>query len=114
MVSQGILMRHRKSLSRPQISLLILILITLVAGLTYFASYGVMMSNLVTQDASEQTVDRYVAIYRPLCRVMPNFVMCPYTEKACGLTDIEAFFLVQAIRMKPPPGARGNVSFDFD
>jgi hypothetical protein len=46
-------------------------------------------------------------IYRPLALVVPKPVMHQYT-KICGLSDLEAFFIVEWLRADVSAGSRDD------
>ena len=76
--------------------------------LLYFISYGPVLAYCVhTQsqqtytEATEATrwkaINAVISVYHPLALIVPAPAMREYTE-ICGLSEIEAFFFVQALQ----------------
>ena len=74
----------------------------------YFVSYGPVLAYVVRTESQQmytesteatrwKAIDAVISIYRPLALIVPAPVMRKYTQ-ICGLSDIEAFFFVQALR----------------
>ncbi len=74
----------------------------------YFTSYGPVLAYVVCTESqqsykevleptSRKAINAVISVYRPLALIVPAPIMRKYTEIG-GLSDIEAFFFVQALR----------------
>ncbi|MEO2032145.1 MAG: hypothetical protein ABGZ35_08670 [Planctomycetaceae bacterium] len=75
----------------------------------YFVSFGPVFSYWVSRPYSSSGSNATLRFYRPLFKAAPYGLMQKYSE-ACGLTDIEAFYLVQALKSDQP--LEGDPRFD--
>ena len=68
-----------------------------LVALIYFVSLGAVLATCVHFQVTLTTTDVALTPYRPLFRLLPQPFMQQYL-RLCGLTDVEAFFIVHAMR----------------